>query len=157
MSQKDSFAGYHALLVSPTLLAPEGWLDRVRSLAGFSMAQTDVVTNCPAILSPSPPFTVPGPPEALITFAAPTTYTAALEAMANLGVRLADPCYEALLRAGARPSWHLMGQESAFADGYVLVVASTLLAPGDWLKRTRALPAVHSIQTPVVSHCPGPG
>lgn len=154
MSQQDSFAGYHALLVAPTLLAPTGWLDRARSLPGFSAAQTNVVTNCPAIPAPSPTFTVPAPPEAQMSFAATTTYAAALEAMANLGVRLADPCYEAASQAGAHPSWHPMGQETTFADGHALVVASTLLAPGDWLKRAKALPAVRSIQTPVVFHCP---
>lgn len=156
MGQQESFAGQHALLVAPTLLAPDQWLARVRTLPGYLSDQTNVVTSCPEIpyITPVPTYTPPDPPEAVIAFASTVSYSQALREVLNLGIRLADPCYEAALKAGAHPTWHPMGQETNFPSNQTLIVASTLLAPDHWLAQAQRLPGVSSVQTPVVTSCP---
>lgn len=148
------------LFVAPTPLAAPDWPTRLAAVPGVRRIHTLPFVSCPpaaAIITGIPP-----PDASLdltanqiatyvrITFARPTDqYDAALDAMSNLGLRLADPCYEQAQPA----SWHAMGQEHPFASSHSLVVAPTLLTSRRWQDQVRATPGVVAIDAPFATRC----
>ena len=68
-------------------------------------------------------------------------YGDALDDVLNLGLRLANPCYEKALADGKSPAWHTMGQEDAYAANHTLHVATTNETGNLWQQQVQALPA----------------
>jgi hypothetical protein len=137
-AQEDSFADRHLLLVAPTVLAPPDWAARLASLPGVTDVNTRAIWHCYALdgtwldrLRYAPLAARP----TVLHFATGTTYDDALRAASDLGLRLADPCYEAALAHGEQPAWHAAGQRDAYAASGALVVAPTVLTPDDWMSR----------------------
>ena len=153
-------AFYPVLLVVATPAAPLGWMAPLAKIRGVQNVQPNPVYNCPlfdptptaanlpAYLPDSAPRTV-----ARLTFAAGTSYDDALGAILNLGLRLADPCYERL-PAGAPVAWHPMGQEAAFAQQHSLLVATTALSSTLWQQQARAAPGVTRAEIAPALNCP---
>lgn len=153
------------IVVWPTALAAPDWPNRLRGVAGatvLTVYPANTPFNCP-------PRDVAGTPApgaskliaadqldvtARVTFTRSTDdYGAALNAVTDLGLRLADPCYEAAKAHGTAPNWHPMGQEGSYASAGTLVVAPTATAPVDWQDRVRALAGVASLEVPYSPSC----
>jgi hypothetical protein len=138
-AQEDNFAELHLLLVAPTVLAPPDWAARLASLPGVTDVNTSAVWNCPAMVDGSlldrlrsaPPRDQP----TVLHFANDVAYGDALRAASDLGLRLADPCYEAALANGDQPTWRPANQQAAYAASGDLIVAPTILTPSDWPSR----------------------
>jgi hypothetical protein len=89
------------LVVAATPSAPQGWLQPLGKLPGVRAIQPNPVASCPAMGFNAPPAgTRTYLPRAAagtlarVRFAAATPYSVALDTIAELGFRLADPCYE---------------------------------------------------------------
>jgi len=122
---------------------------------------------CPPLLpDPTPPARTPVAlgageaglvPYARVAFAASATYDDALYAVSDLGLRLADPCFEAAAgRADPahRPAWRSPGQEGAFAATRRLVVAPNKhITSSLWQAALRATPGVLRIEAPYATGC----
>ncbi len=153
------------VVVWPTPLAALNWPDRLRSAPGATID---------TIYLQGTPFNCPGrevegtPPPGASKFVAPDQldvygrlafasqsqrYEAALSAVTNLGLRLADPCYEQAKARGTAPTWHSMGQEGSFANTTALVVAPTAAASANWQAQARALPGALALDAPYTPPC----
>lgn len=166
--QRDVFAREHRLWVSETpLLAPDSdarlnALPGVQNLARSPTPQTAYCTNGNGTATTSPrvlsyPQPLP-PPYASVAFAPGVEYMQALYDVSNLGLRLADPCYEQNLTrpqaSGTTVSWHPMGQTASFATSQSLVVAPAPLASATtWLDQLHALPMVRAVTSPYTPSC----
>jgi hypothetical protein len=73
-----------------------------------------------------------------LDFAAGVSYAMALDETTNLGLRLADPCYERAVGRGQSPAWDPVGQDATFASGQTFIVATTALASTRWRERAQA-------------------
>jgi len=76
---------------------------------------------------------------ARVSFAPTVNYDMALYAITNLGLRLADPCYETALldpHSQTLPIEH-QGQETGFATFHTLTVATSPAASTLWLQQAR--------------------
>lgn len=153
------------IVLWPTPLAAPDWPNRLSSVGAhlITIYPHDTPFNCPS------PRTLQGAPPAdashfvtadqLGTYAHVTfssgaeTYDAALNAVTDLGLRLADPCYERAQARGAVPAWHTMGQESGYAGSAALVVAPTSQASANWQNQIQALAGVVSTQVPFSAQC----
>jgi hypothetical protein len=80
-------------------------------------------------------------------------YDDALAQVADLGLRLADPCYERSWTRHLPVVWHSMGQAGAFASGRALVVATTEVAPTTWQDRLGQSASVSGIEAPYAPSC----
>jgi hypothetical protein len=142
VGQEPSYADGSRLVVATTVLTPADWLERLWTLPGAISVDTSVVVNCPEISAGSPLGLLRAAPPAgqptVLQFPAGVSYGDALQAASDLGLRLADPCYEAALAHGDHPVWHPANQQQAYATGRSLVVAPTILTPADWLSRLRS-------------------
>jgi hypothetical protein len=150
------------LFVQPTPAAQGDWMARLRASVVVRDArgsQGDVV--CPIVryveATPSPTENYTLPPDQVGTYAQLTfsstdeTYAAALSDVLNLGLRLADPCYESA--AGSAAAWHPMGQEHRFAVSHTLLIATTPQTSTRWQEQVRALPSAPVIETTVHPAC----
>ncbi len=89
-----------------------------------------------------------------VTFgAAAAGYSDALAQVADLGLRLADPCYERSWTRHLPLFWHSMGQTAAFASGRTLIVATTVYAPTTWQDRLRQSASVSGSDASYASPC----
>ena len=88
-----------------------------------------------------------------VTFGAAAGYGAALAQVADLGLRLADPCYERSWTRHLPLVWHSMGQAGAFASGRTLIVATTEVAPTTWRDRLGQSASVSSIDASYAPPC----
>ena len=86
---------------------------------------------------------------ARVTFAPSVDYDTALYDISNLGLRLANPCYEYSLLPKHQPqTWLPMGQEITFHASNVLVVApAPLVSAVTWRDQLRTLPDVTATDT----------
>jgi hypothetical protein len=138
-AQEDYFAEQRLLLVAPTALAPPDWAARLAALPGVTEVNTNAVWRCPAMSNASLFDRLRAAPLAdqptVLHFADGRAYGAALRAASDLGLRLADPCYEAALARGDHPTWRPASQQDAYTASGDLVVAPTILTPADWLSR----------------------
>ncbi len=80
-------------------------------------------------------------------------YDAALNAINNLGFRVANPCYEQARARGSKPAWSLMGQEDSFAQAYTLVLATTNNNAATWQSQLRSLHGVTKVEAPFKASC----
>lgn len=97
----------------------------------------------------------------LVSFTASTSYTTAISAIVNLGLRHTAPCENSVIvpvGATARwTRWESLDEQSSFDGGAPksLWVTSTILAPGDWLDRLQSLAMVTSLTQSVNMSCGG--
>jgi hypothetical protein len=158
--QRQRFQQEQRMWVMETIAASAGdWSYRMYHTPGFhrdpSLANYSCTDGGAAV---SDPTYHPGAPEVLtmeqigsqigtyayVTFVPSVDYDAALFDVSNLGLRLADPCYEQshLPHHQAQP-WHLMGQEITFSYSHALVVApAPLISATVWRDQLRKLPDV---------------
>jgi hypothetical protein len=166
-NQREGFAsaaeGNHTLAVAITPAAPSDWEDRLRKQPAVRDVQPDRAPYaCPYVrYSATPPASNEDaelPPQqagayARLGFPSGTSYAAALDQTTNLGLRLADPCYEQAVAGGHSATWHPMGQEEAFKNSQTFVVATTALTSTRWPDQVKALPASVSTDVSGSDHC----
>ena len=134
VGQKETFLQNHQLQVYPTFSAPSDWRLRLAAIQGIhvGVSQGNI---CPHVIYGTPP---PGTIMPLsssqsgiyvrITFTNLQTYDAALYTVSNLGLGLANICYEQAEVAAGRgpePSWQFTGEEQMFAKTHTLTVTTT--------------------------------
>jgi hypothetical protein len=165
MGQRDSFIHTHLLRVITTLSSPLDWSKRLETNPGVVKVDYPGVIYCPAVVygTPSPEVAVPlnagqSGDFARITFTrSMNDYDTALYAVSNLGLQLADPCYEHAKSQGTEtltPSWHPMGQEHTFLTTHSLIVETTKAVTSSlWQTQLRTFPGVVSIETPYTVKC----
>jgi len=117
---KETFPSDHQLQISPTFSAPLDWRLKLRATPGVLKIASQW-RSCPHVISGTPPPRVILPLSSnqagnyvRITFTPSQTYDAALYAVSDLGLGLANYCYEqAELAAGRGPTppWQFTGEE----------------------------------------------
>lgn len=155
----DLYQQTRQIWAEKTPLAPADWQARLAAMPGVVQIQQDAASFCPSIIqnqgTPPPSATAfLGMSQVgtvvRVSFGAPLdTYDAALDAVANLGLRLAGPCIE----QGLTAAWHPVGQEADFASTHALVVATTINASNQWQSQLRAISGVTGIESGYVPHC----
>ncbi len=92
---------------------------------------------------------------AQVAFSPTITYDTALAEVSNLGLRLADPCFETAVLIPNAP--HLpaeqIGQEAGFAKTQTLIVATTLVASTLWRQQTSASVGVVAVSSASGTSC----
>lgn len=156
----EEFAQLPDLTVQPTPLAPSDWLTRLQAASQVRMVRTNLITNCPAygFETPAPGTLLILGPHALasyarLTFAPGVSYDAALQTISTLGLRLANPCYERAVAAGAPPPWQPAGQEAGFASSHTLLMAPGPAASTQWQAQGRAATGATAEDAPYVAAC----
>lgn len=146
-----------SLSVLTTPLAPTDWVARLEAASGVAGVDTNAVTDCPNIGQTSAGTVTSLPPKQAGTYirvlfsADVATYDNALYLISNLGLRLADPCYEH--ENEQLKDWHPMGQETQFFKSRTLVIATTLVSPTDWRTRLPDTQDVVSVAAPFKAIC----
>lgn len=159
--EDDYNRGWRMLWVAPTLLAPKDWQERLSTLP---IVQTLLPTGnvaCPAGIYDAQPtpgtsyFVLPSGVDvyAQITLRPSAAYSDVVANMSDLGIRLADPCYEKRVADGASPTWHAMGQEQQYAASHTLIIATTTDSSDTWSDQLRSLTTVKTLQTPYAASC----
>jgi hypothetical protein len=174
MGQRDLFLQNHRLVVYPTAYDPTDWEGHLRASADV----TDVASGAYAGFPGTEPRTtetpgvayfcgntvgpaLTGTPAVLgrqagvfarVTFASPLdSYDAALSVVVDLGLALADYCYD----HASHPAGHPMGQEQAFAVSKTLVVVTMPRMTSDhWQEQLTATSGVVSVKAPYAPACP---
>src|SRR5258707_9418046 len=155
----DFYAQSHQLWAELTPLAPPDWLARLRALPEIAHITTDPqIFGCSPSLDHegTPPPTAAagltrGEPVAVarVTFSAPLNiYDAALYAISNLGMRLADPCREHGGASATPGPWQPVGQERMFAASATLVLATSVNASTRWQQQLSAIAGGRQVETP---------
>lgn len=169
MGQRNAFQQTHTLFVVPAYLtAPQDWFARLTSTLGVQQVLEGRQVNSPSLTgdficpTASADATVPlnaneAGNYARVTFNAPSVaYNSALYEISNLGLQLADPCYERAAEQGQQVSWHPMGQENTFASSHTLIVQTNKQVTSSlWEHQLRSLPNVTAIETPFNASCGG--
>jgi hypothetical protein len=145
--QVYTFAHLHQLGAFSTPLSRPDALRQVEREARVTQIQMVYGSECGGSFLPSPPDHLPPAlldgqqgSYALASFASGTAYDAAVDGVENLGLRLADRCYE------VHPTlWHPMGQEANFAQTTSLVIATTYYSPIAWQSLLLQLPGASQI------------
>jgi hypothetical protein len=146
-----------SLSVLTTPLAPADWVARLEATSGVAGVDTNPITDCPAIGQPSAGTVSSLSPKQVgiyirVSFSPEVSiYDKALYLVSNLGLRLADPCYEH--ENDQLKDWHPMGQETQFFKSQSLVVATTLVSPTDWQTRLPDTSGITSIAAPFQVIC----
>jgi hypothetical protein len=155
-------------VVRATPAAASDWLDRLRSTLGAhiqTVYTTMTPANCPARIAEGTP-----PADAVrsvpreqvdsvlhVTFARSARsapgYETALKSVSELGLRLADLCYEQARAQGKAPAWHTIGQEAAFARDGALVLAVGPEASEQWRAQAAAMNGVLGVDAPYATAC----
>jgi hypothetical protein len=160
----DFYAQSHQLWAELTPLAPPDWLARLHALPEIAHITTDPqIFGCSPSLDhfgTPPPMAAAGltrgQPVAVarVTFAAPLDiYDAALYAISNLGMRLADPCREHGGASATPGPWQPVGQERMFAASATLVLATSVNASTRWQQQLSAIAGVRQVETPSLPAC----
>jgi hypothetical protein len=163
VGQKETFLSDHQLQIYPTFSAPLDWRLKLRTTPGVLKIASQW-SYCPHVISGTPPPGVIMPLSSnqagnyiRITFTTSQTYDAALYAVSDLGLGLANYCYEQaelVADRGPAPSWQLTGEEHQFAKTHVLIVKTrAALTSSLWQTQLRAQPGVISIATPYTPSC----
>lgn len=156
--QRDRFQQDQLMWVIQTITAPTDWPNKLYRLPGFHTDPSSQDAYCSEGQSSASPLPPTGAPTLLtyeqalsqsgtyayVTFAVGVDYDTALYDISNLGLRLADPCYEQsfLPHHQAQP-WHPMGQQITFSYSHALVVApAPLISATVWRDQLRKLPDV---------------
>ena len=133
--------------------ASTGWGAAPRDSASASPTSLDTSGPAASILDYAQ---AASSPSARIVFAPSTTYDEALYAISDLGLRLADPCYESAQSANysTHVPWPGAGQEQRFAATHDLIVAAApLVTPIKWDQRARSLSGVSNVAVPYTVSC----
>ena len=161
--QQDRFQQEHRMWVVKTITASPDWLHKLYSLPGFHKDPSSQNFGCSgghANAGPPPPKDAPDVltneqadsqigTYAYVTFTSGVDYDTALYDISNLGLRLADPCYEQSLLPHQQPEqWHPMNQTITFSYLHALVVSpAPLTSAVTWRDQLRKLPDVASADT----------
>lgn len=166
--QQERFQQEHRMFVMKTLDAPTDWVYQMHHLpgvrndpslenifcsGGHSTIGPTPQPGAPAVLTLNPADRHPLNSEigtyAYVTFASGVDYDIALYDVSNLGLRLADPCYEYSLLPHHQPKqWHPMSQEITFSYAHALVVApAPLISAVTWRDQLHKLPDVTTVDT----------
>jgi len=141
------------MYIAPTPLASSDWLTRLRALPDVVTIQTTTfVFLCSLAQNGTPP---PGTVVALAPQQAGTyltvafslradSYDQALQAISNLGLRLADPCLERIGKQS--PPGYFAGQEQKYTVTHTLVLATTSNSPNNWQQQLTSLTGMISFQ-----------
>jgi hypothetical protein len=152
-------------VVHATPSAPSDWIVRLRSVTSVQIGSVYLSSspaNCPARdAEGTPPADAAhyAPHEQVdtilrVSFTQPATgYDAALAGITELGLRLADPCYEQGHAQDKASGWHAMGQEVAFARDGTLVLAVGPEASERWRAQAAAMSGVLGVDTPLAATC----
>ena len=163
--QRDRFQQEHRMWVVRTITGHD-WLKMYR-LPGFHTDSSSQSFGCSDGHGNAGPPPSQGAPDVLtlnpadnqlikqigtyarVTFAPTVTYDAALYDISNLGLRLANPCYEYSLLPNHQPqTWLPMGQEITYHASNVLIVApAPLVSAVTWRDQFRTLPDVTTADT----------
>jgi hypothetical protein len=163
VGQEQSFELNRGLLIRATYLAPSNWKDQLQSMKGIRENGLLQIPQCVATISGKPKSSAPlilnsSQPilYSQIEFNSSTNYIQALSGISNLGLRLADVCYEAKWLNNQAPEWHQMGQEETFATSHSLLIATS---PGVtstlWKQQSALLPGVTRITSIYPVNCSG--
>ena len=148
------FANGHSLVVVATVNSAPLWFNRLQATPGMTSLQASGPHSCPMMqydphalnfLDPNAPVTY-----ARATFSSDTDYDAALDAVNNLGFRLANPCYEQARARGDKPAWNTAGQENTFGASHTLLLATTSYNAATWLSQLKTVAGVTSVDAGVV-------
>jgi hypothetical protein len=156
------FAEQPVLTVQPTPLTPGNWLRRLQAAPQVLTVRTNLIVNCGPIIagSDTPPLgtlvtlglDVPVH-YMLLTFAPGVGYDAALQAISDLGLRLANPAAECAVAAGTPSPWQPVGQEASFAGAHTLLVAPGPAASTLWPAQAAAATGVDAAGVSYVAAC----
>jgi hypothetical protein len=178
MGQRQAYSQTRVLLVVPAQ-APDDWWTRLLATPGVLDAQEGqpvgpqgsnrltptVRPTYPCVVAMVPVPVPAGTPLAMsaaeagafarISFASPLdTYDAALYAISDLGLHLADPCNEQAVGNAPPPAWHPVGEEASFSTSHMLVVQTSLTVTSTlWQSQLKAARGVLSIQVPYTARC----
>jgi outer membrane protein assembly factor BamB len=151
------------MLVTSTPIAAPGWLDRLKAMPQVAQTQEFGAHSCPLMpVSPTPlptgtPVFLPAKQAGTyvrVTFASTTNnYNATIDALNNLGFRLANPCYERARAQGTHPAWNPMGQETTFASSHTLLLATTTWNSTHWQDQLHAISGIVKVEAPVNVQC----
>ncbi|HEY7343126.1 MAG TPA: hypothetical protein VH591_19795 [Ktedonobacterales bacterium] len=161
--QRARFQQEHRMFVVPTLAHAPDWATKIYALPGAHRdtstqsipctdgqpvgSQTPSSSNAPNVLTTDQVGNQTSM-YAFVTFLPSVSYDAALYDVSNLGLRLADPCYEYALVKQSSPQWRPMGQETIFGVSHALVVAAAPLTSATiWRNQLRTLPDVSTVDT----------
>lgn len=154
-SAAQNFPESHNLFVVATVGSAPLWLSRLKASPNVSMVNVQTVFSCPADIGNQQPLYIPKSQVGTyvrVTFSG-GSYDAALNAINNLGFRLANPCYEQARARGSKPTWSLMGQETSFAQTHSLLLATTNMNATTWRSQLQALPGVTQVNAPFKASC----
>ncbi len=161
MGERDMLQAHRLWVVSTPVAAPY-WLFRLSRASGVASVQSGagLIFSCPLVgyVTSADQAGFLNADEAgtyvRFTFAAPlVSYDDALAAVDDLGLRLADPCYERGVAHRIPFLWHTMDQSASFAASDVLVVATTTYASTTWHDQLQATQGVATVQAPAATFC----
>lgn len=148
-----------SLQVMTTPLTPADWVSRLSATTGV-VSVYDGPIYCPMIPVDLVPvsgrlyFLGRDAPTVYVRVGFATAsvsgYAHALDAVSDLGFRLADPCFE---RSSPAPAWRPMSQQADFASSGVLVVATTAANSLQWSAQLKHTPGVIAISAPYAPSC----
>ncbi len=153
----DGFSADRWLVVAATVNSSPLWFNRLQAAPGITEVQADGPHSCPMMrydpnglnrLKPDAPVTY-----VRATFSNSAGYDTALDAVNNLGFRLANPCYESARARGDKPAWKTAGQENAFGSAHTLLLATTGFNATIWLSQLKSLAGVTKVDTAVGTGC----
>jgi hypothetical protein len=157
MGQKDTFLKDHRLLVQFTASTPDDVSLRLQATPGVKIEAHELDT-CNAVVygTPLPGTDLYGTALAYVhvTFAHSVNYDTALYTISNLGLALADLCYEhEKYDLHQTPTWHPMSQEKSFISTHTLIVETTKDTSSLWQQQLRASPGVNTMTSSSLT-CP---
>jgi len=151
------FSAYHQLVVTATVNSAPLWFNRLQATPGITEVQADGPHSCPMMrydpkalnrLKPDAPVTY-----VKATFSNSISYDTALDAVNNLGFRLANPCYEKARAGGDKPAWKTAGQENVFGSSHTLLLATTGFNATTWQQQLKSLAGVTKVDVWVGTGC----
>ncbi len=157
MGSDTDYANGHSLTIAATVNSSPLWFNRLQAMPGVVSVQADGPHSCPMMrYDPNAPrFLGLDAPVTYIraTFSSGTAYDSALDAVNNLGFRLANPCYEQARSRGDKPAWNTAGQENAFASSHMLLLATTSDNATTWLAQLKSAEGVTAVEAPLKVTC----
>lgn len=157
MGSETDFANGHLLTIVATVNSSPLWFNRLQTMPGVVSVQAAGPHSCPMMrydphalkfLGPDAPITY-----VRATFSGGSGYDAALDAVNNLGFRLANPCYEQARSRGDKPTWNAAGQENTFGSSHTLLIAITSYDATTWLSQLKSAAGVTSVDEPLKVTC----
>jgi outer membrane protein assembly factor BamB len=145
------FSAYHQLVVAATVNSAPLWFNRLQATPGVTSLQADGPHSCPMMrydpnglnrLKPDAPVTY-----VKATFSDSVSYDTALDAVNNLGFRLANSCYERARSRGDKSAWKTAGQENAFGSEHTLLLATTGFNATTWQQQLKSLAGATKVDT----------